>query len=180
MDITRCVSNKCRREPKVLGRISRTTYDTYPNPRTNECLDSFGDFAFLHNPDWSSGNSQKPEIADDNPTTIFTSYVRTLFFRRISFGLVNALLTLQNMLDVLLAEYRWKICCTYLDDIIIFSKDVKHHMKYLENILIPPKKTGLSPKLQKCTYFKEDAECLGHVIQPGRAAHRPDKSCSSS
>ena len=84
------------------------------------------------------------------------------------FGLCNAPATFQRMADILLSPYRWKSCLIYLDDIIVFSNTVEEHPTHVEEVLQVLRDSGLSLKLNKCKFFTQSVDYLGHVIRPGK------------
>jgi Reverse transcriptase (RNA-dependent DNA polymerase) len=86
------------------------------------------------------------------------------------FGLRNAPATFQRFVDITLAGLTWKVCLVYLDDIIVFSRNVKEHMEHLDAVLHRLCRAGLSLNLKKCRFFKESVDYLGHVILPGKLA----------
>ena len=48
-------------------------------------------------------------------------------FKVMPFGLVNALATFQRLMNDVLRDYLRKFCLVYLDNIIIYSKNLKDH-----------------------------------------------------
>lgn len=50
------------------------------------------------------------------------------------FGLRNDPVTFQRAVDILLARYKWRTCLAYLDDIIVFSKDVESHVTHVDEV----------------------------------------------
>ena len=55
-------------------------------------------------------------------------------------------------------------CIIYLDDIIIFSKDLASHLERLEAVLWKLEEAGLKLKPSKCELFQWHIAYLGHVI----------------
>ena len=55
-------------------------------------------------------------------------------------------------------------CIIYLDDIVIFSKDLASHLKRLEAVFCKLEKAGLKLKSSKCELFWRQLAYLGHVI----------------
>jgi len=53
-----------------------------------------------------------------------------------SFELKNALVTFQKLINNMLREYLNDFIITYLDDILIYSDDLKMHHKHIHKILI--------------------------------------------
>ena len=55
-------------------------------------------------------------------------------------------------------------CIIYLDDIVIFSKDLTSHLERLEAVFLKVEKTGLKLKPSKCELFQWQLAYLGHMI----------------
>ena len=144
-----------------------TVKDAYPLPRMDDCLDSLGDASVFTTLDCNSGYWQIPVAEEDREKTTFTCHEGCFQFKRMPFGLCNAPATFQRTLDILLAGYRWKSCLVYLDDIIIFSKSREEHIQHVEEVLRVLRDAGLSLKLEKCQFFTDTVDYLGHVIRPG-------------
>jgi Reverse transcriptase (RNA-dependent DNA polymerase) len=145
-----------------------TVPDTYPLPRMDECIDSLGDAVIFTTLDCNSGYWQIPVRPEDREKTTFTSHYGIYRFLRLPFGLRNAPATFQRAIDIILSGVRWKTCLVYLDDVIVFSSDRKAHLTHVDEVLTVLSKAGLSLKLQKCRFFAETVNFLGHVIRPGR------------
>src|SRR5512145_580194 len=52
----------------------------------------------------------------------------------------------------------------YLDDILIFSKNIPDHLQHLRQALDLLRQHKLYAKLPKCEFFKSEVSFLGHVI----------------
>lgn len=147
-----------------------TVKDSYPWPRMDDCLDSLGTAQFFSTLDCNSGYWQVKIAERDRHKTAFTSHDGTYQWKRMPFGLCNAPATFQRALDILLANYLWKSCLVYLDDVIVFSNTFEEHVENLREVLIALQTAGLSLKLKKCTFFSKTVDYLGHVISPGKLA----------
>ena len=86
------------------------------------------------------------------------------------FGLRNAPATFQRALDIILSGVRWQTCLIYLDDVIIFSKDIKSHLGHVDEILTLLGQAGITLDLKKCKFFQPRVDYPGHVITPGKLA----------
>ncbi|CDF40036.1 retrotransposon protein [Chondrus crispus] len=147
-----------------------TVKDSYPLPKMEDCLDSLGDAKCFTTLDCNSGYWQIPVAEADREKTTFTCHEGCYQFRRMPFGLCNAPATFQRTLDILLSGYRWKSCLVYFDDIIIFSNFIEEHSTHVQQVLKVLQDAGLSLKLEKCNFFAESVDYLGHVIRPGLLA----------
>ena len=92
------------------------------------------------------------------------------------FGLRNAPATFQRALDIILSGVRWQTCLKYLDDVIVFSKDVETHLRLVAEVLQLLQNTGVTLKLRKCAFFQPKVDYLGHVITPGNLSVAVDNS----
>ena len=52
----------------------------------------------------------------------------------------------------------------YLDDITIYSKTRKEHLKLLEEVFKRLRKAGLKVKPSKCHFMKQEVKLLGHKV----------------
>ena len=84
------------------------------------------------------------------------------------FGLMNAPATFQRILDFVLAAYRWQTFLVYLDDIIIFSRDIESHFQHVEEVLAALSRANITLKLKNCDFFTTKIRYLGHIIEPAR------------
>ena len=64
---------------------------------------------------------------------------------------------------------------TYLDVIIIFSKNELEHLEYLEEVFCQLRQAGLKMKHSKCDFFKSQIHYLGHLISTDGISPLPDK-----
>ena len=80
------------------------------------------------------------------------------------FGLTNAPATFQRVMETCLGDLNLHWCIIYLDDIVIFSKDLASHLKRLEAVLWKLEEAGLKLKPSKCELFWQHLAYLGHII----------------
>jgi len=146
----------------------RTVKDVYPIPRMDDCLDSLGDATVFSTLDCNAGYWQIPVAAEDRDKTTFTSHTGLFRFLRLPLGLVNASVSFQRALDIILSGLRWQTCLVYLEDVIVFSRTVSDHIRHLREVLLLLEKAGVSLKPSKCHLFQQEVEYLGHVFRPGQ------------
>ena len=144
-----------------------TQGDSYPLPRMDECIDSLGDATIFTTLDCSSGYWQVEIDERDRDKTTFTSHGGLYRFVRMPFGLKNAPETFQRAVDIILSRVKWHHALVYLDDVIIYSHDVREHFNRVHEVLSVLKDAGISLKLTKCRFFESSVDYLGHVIRPG-------------
>ena len=72
------------------------------------------------------------------------------------------------------------ICCTggvitYLDDILVYTKDKKEHVRLVREVLQRLKDNCLFAKLPKCEFHKEEIDFLGYRISSQGVKMDPGK-----
>ena len=67
-------------------------------------------------------------------------------FTVMPFGLTNAPATFQRLMERVLAGLQWQTCLVYIEDIIIFSNTVEHHITQIQRVFDRLKDAGLKLK----------------------------------
>ena len=80
------------------------------------------------------------------------------------FGLTNAPTTCQALINNTLREYLDLFCIAYLDNILIYSKDLESHKEHVRKVLDVLKAKDLKLKLEKCELYKIEVEFLGYIV----------------
>ena len=80
------------------------------------------------------------------------------------FGLCNALPTFQRLMQNCLGELNLTYCLIYLDDVIVFSKTPKEHLRRMHVVFDHLCEHGLKLKLSKCDVFKSEINYLAHHV----------------
>jgi Reverse transcriptase (RNA-dependent DNA polymerase) len=92
------------------------------------------------------------------------------------FGLTNSPATFQTMMNHILRDLisEGKVA-VYLDDILIFTKDLIKHREIVSRVLQILRENKLSLKPQKCECKKEEMKYLGMIIGHGKVWMDPMK-----
>lgn len=69
-----------------------------------------------------------------------------------------------TMMNEIFREYLDDFIIVYLDDILIFSKNLEDHKRHLEIVLKRLRENKLYAKESKCDFGKPSIEFLGHVV----------------
>ena len=80
------------------------------------------------------------------------------------FRLTNAQATFQRLMEMCLGDLNLHWCIIYLDDIVIFSKDLISLLKRLKAVFWKLEEAGLKLRPSKCELFWRQLAYLGHVI----------------
>ena len=119
-------------------------------------LDSLQGSQWFSSLNLKSGYWQVEMDEESKPLTAFT--VGLLGFyecKRMPFGLTNAPATFQRLMETCLGDLNLHWCIIYLDDIVIFSKDLASHLERLEAVFWKLEEAGLKLKPSKCELFLE-------------------------
>jgi hypothetical protein len=153
----------------------RTVKESYPLPRLDSCLESLGGNKIFSTLDLRAGYWQTELDPNDAEKTAFITRSGQYKFTVLSMGLVNAPSQFQRLMDLVLAGLLWDVCLTYLDDVIVFSKNFDEHLERLAAVLSCLAKANLKLKASKCQLFQQEVRFLGHVISAQGIATDPDK-----
>ncbi len=151
-----------------------TTDDRFPLPVLKDLLLSLGQgnkiFTSL---DLLSGYWQVPMAESSREITAFSTREGYYEWFRMPFGLKNAPLNFQKIMNTLFSDTLRKQVFIYLDDILVCSQDSESHFAALEAVFKQPKDAGLKVKLTKRKFLKEKVSFLEHTID-GEGTHTMD------
>lgn len=122
--------------------------------------------------DLASGYYQVEMAKKDKEKTVFICSQGLFEYNVMPFGLRNAPGTFQQLMDKILKNYIGEFVVMYIDNIMIYSKNFKDHVKHIKKILNKIKEFNLILKLKKCKFGEGNIEFLGYII--GRDELKPD------
>ena len=93
----------------------------------DDIVDSLGDSKYFTTLDLKSGYWQISVDEHDRHKTAFATLNGLYEFNRMPFGLSTAPATFQRTMDIILSGLTYGICLCYLDDVIIFGRDINEH-----------------------------------------------------
>ena len=146
-----------------------------PLPKIDEiyaCLKGSKVFSTL---DMHSGYHHVEMTKKARPKTAFTlpANLGKWEFLRCPFGLAQAPAYFQRLINEVLAPFDFAF--GYLDDILIYSPDVKTHLKHLELIFQRLREVDLKLKMEKCSFLKQHIQYLGHIVSGEGIKPVPEK-----
>ena len=114
--------------------------------------------------DGYSGYNQILVREEDQFKTAFTTKWGTMAYKKMPFGLSNARATFQKAMDMDFDRLMYRIVLVYLDDITIFSREAKDHLKHLRHIFERCREFGISLNPKKCVFSVHEGRLLGYVV----------------
>ena len=153
----------------------KTVKDVYPLPRIDCCLDTLAGAHWFSIFDLRAGYHQVALHPRDAHKTTFITRRGSYQFTVLPFGLCNAPATFERLMDLVLSGLNYEVLLVYLDDIIIFSKDLNAHFVRLELLFLRLEAAGLKLKPSKCHILQTKVLFLGHVVSAAGISTDPDK-----
>lgn len=144
-----------------------TVAEAYPLSRMDDCLHIFGSASVFTILDCNSGYFQIPVSPEITTKRVQNSY-GAFRLTRIHFSPWNTPATFQQELERILSGVRCQTCLIYLDDFIVFSRDISSHIQHMDQLLTLLWNPGVSLNLKKCSLFPPNVNYPGHVITPGK------------
>jgi RNase H-like domain found in reverse transcriptase/Reverse transcriptase (RNA-dependent DNA polymerase)/Integrase zinc binding domain len=139
-----------------------TIAPSYPMNNVEDIINNLGNNQIFSTLDASAGFWQIELENNSTQYTAFSYLNRKYEFCRMPFGLVAAPHTFNKLIAIILDSLNFTF--SFLDDIIVFSKNIEEHFEHLKIIFERLEKYNLKLKPKKCNFFKEELLFLGHKI----------------
>eukprot|EP00253_Pinus_taeda_P031475 PITA_31475 len=136
----------------------------YPLPRIDELFDQVKGVTIFSKVDLRSGYYQIRIKDEDIAKTAFRTRYGHYEFVVLPFGLTNAPATFMCLMNSVFHQYLEKIVLIFIDDILIYSRNRKEHEEHLRIVLQTLREHQLYGKFNKCDFYKEHIQYLGHII----------------
>jgi len=149
---------------RELNKI--TIRDSYPLPLIQDMFEHLGKARYFSKLDLRSAYNLVRIKEGDEYKTAFNCKYGHFEYRVMPFGLKNAPAVFQHFINDVLEDILGKYVYAYIDDLIIFSSDYESHLRHVSEVLSRLRKAGLFAKLEKCEFFVQQIDFLGHRITP--------------
>lgn len=97
-------------------------------------------------------------------------------YNRMPFGLSNAPVLFQKLMQTIFCEELLQILLVYLDDIIVYSCSIADHLRRLEQVFQKLWEHGLKIAAGECQFFQRHMKHLGHMVLSEGMATDPVKT----
>lgn len=158
---------------RKVNAITRS--DSYPLPRIQDNLDQLGGAKIFTTLDATSGFHQNPLHEDDIPKTAFHTRYGSYEFMVTPFGLKNSPSAFQRLMNEVLGELLDKCCVCYMDDILIYSRDLEEHIKHVEMVSKRLEEYGIQINMNKSKFAQNEVLYCGFKIKEGITTVDPAK-----
>ena len=136
----------------------------YPLPRIDDLFDQLSGACYFSKIDLRSGYHQLRVRESDIPKTAFRTRYGHYEFVVMPFGLTNAPAAFMDMMNRIYRPYLDKFVVFFVDDILIYSKTQEEHEHHLHLALQTLRENQLYAKLEKCEFWLQDIQFLGHMV----------------
>ena len=96
--------------------------------------------------------------------TAFVTPFGQFRFTRLPFGLANAPASYSRLVQMALDRLPSGFALGYIDDIIIYSQNLREHIDHLRQIVSLHANVGMKLNVQKCALLQPEVEYLGHLV----------------
>ena len=141
-----------------------TRKDHFPLPFIDQLLERVSGHPFYCFLDGYSEYFQIEIAAEDQEKTTFTYPFGTYAYRRMPFGLYNALATFQRCMLSIFSDMVERIMEVYMDDITIYGGTFEECLANLETVLRRCIEKNLVLNWEKCHFMVNQGIVLRHVI----------------
>lgn len=148
--------------------------DKFPITRLDDILDKLKGARYFSTLDMTSSFHQIPLDHVSRKLTAFSTGKGHYQFKRLPFGLKIATNSFQRMLSIALSGLN-HAAFLYVDDVIVFGKNLQEHNRNLEKVLARLNKYNLKLNPEKCKFLKTKVTYLGHLITDKGVTTDPSK-----
>jgi hypothetical protein len=152
-----------------------TIKNKYPLPRIDILFDQLTRARVFSKIDLRSGYHQIRIRPEHIPKTTYTTRYRLFEYLVMSFGLTNAPAHFTYLMNSVFMPKFDKFVVVFIDDILIYSKNEEEHAQHLRILLTCLREHQLYAKFNKCAFWLEEIQFLGHILSSKGIAVDPSK-----
>ncbi|CAI7897396.1 unnamed protein product [Closterium sp. NIES-54] len=143
---------------------TQTIKNKYPIPRIDDLLDQLRGATIFSKLDLRSGYWQIRMADNSIHKTAFRTRYGSYEYFVMPFGITNAPATFQADMNHILRPLLDECVVVYLDDILIYSRDMKQHIEHLRHVFELLRREKFYVKLSKSEFALKKVQFLGHMV----------------
>lgn len=144
---------------------AQTVFDAFPLPLIDNLIGKLNNARVFSKIDFTQFYHQIPLVDSDRPKTAFFADNQLWQYRRMPFGLKNAVAACSRIMQNIFKDI--PNCVIYLDDILVYGSDKASHDAALLNVLNLIREHGLGLNRKKCSFNLNSIDFLGFFIENG-------------
>jgi hypothetical protein len=152
-----------------------TIKNKYPLPRIDILFDQLVGAKVFSKIDLRSGYHQIKIKPSDIPKTAFFTRYGLYEYLVMSFGPTNAPAYFMYLMNSVFMPELDKFIVVFIDDILIYFKNLEDHARHLHIILQRLREHHLYAKFSKCEFWLDTVKFLGHTISSDDISVDPSK-----
>lgn len=149
--------------------------DKFPLPNINEILDSLSGAIYFTHLDLSQSYYQVQLTPESRKITAFTTDCGQYQMRRLPMGLKLSPSAFSRIMTVAMSGLTYDKCFVYLDDLVIFGRNLETHNKNLLDVFERLRTVNLKLNPSKCQFLKTEILYLGHLVTKDGILPDPNK-----
>jgi hypothetical protein len=149
--------------------------DNFPLPRIDKIVDSAAECEVMSLLDCFSGYHLIYMKEEDKSSTSFITPFDTYCFVRMPEGLKNARSTFSRLTKMVLESQVGRNIFTYVDDIVVASKNKEDHLADLAETFVNMQDARLHLNPEKCVFGVHQGKILGYLVSHRGIKANPTK-----
>lgn len=150
--------------------------DKFPLPNITDIFDMVGGATYFSCIDLSQGYYQMELDQEGRPYTAFSTETGHYQMKRLPMGLKISPSIFSRMMSIAMSGLVSTRCFVYLDDLIIFGRDLQQHNRNLIEVFERMRQVNLKIHPGKCSFLRKEVLYLGHILSDKGILPDPSKS----
>jgi hypothetical protein len=161
----------CGNYALTINKFTKTI--TYPMPTIDYVLGNIGEARIFSRIDLQNAYLQLPLAEESKKYTVINTPEGLFQYNFLPFGISSASAIFQSFISQILSGVPQTIC--YMDDVLVLTRTYQEHVLVLEKVFEALQGAGVKINNDKCKYFTDSVEYLGHLFTSRGARPNPEK-----